>query len=119
MSDGVLYKSNGTTWTKSQAKRFDGVNMHDGVVKHSNGTTWYDNYPMEQVYTQKFNMTWCNGYNGSGVKLDPATWGDQPRSGGSVNFQGLWGFDRTAMKNFVSTGVVQSIKFTCRFTDPS
>ena len=119
MSDGVLYKANGSSWSKSQAKKFNGSSMSDGWVRHSNGSSWYDNYPMEQVYTQSFNVTWTQAYNGSGVKLDAATWGDHPRSGDSINFQGLFGFDRNAMLAFVENGVVQSIKFTCMFDDPS
>lgn len=119
MSDGVLYKSNGTTWTKSLAKKLGGAVISDTVVQHSNGTTWYKNFPMEQNYTQTFGVVWTQGYNGSGVFLDAATWGDHPRSGGSANFQGLFGFDRTAMVNFVAGGVVQSIKITVMFDDPA
>lgn len=120
MSDGVLYKSNGTTWTKSVCKRSEaGTSIVDGVLKHSNGVTWYDNYPMEQVYTQSFSVVWTQAYNGSGVKLDTGTWGDHPRSGDSANFQGLFGFDRTAMVDFVEGGVIQSIKITVMFDDPS
>lgn len=119
MSDGVLYKANGSVWTKSLARKAQGSIYTDTVVKHANGSVWYDNFPMEQVYTQKFNVVWTQAYNGSGVKLDPATWGDHPRSGDSVNFQGLFGFDRTAMLNFVEGGVVQALKFTCMFDDPS
>lgn len=119
MADGVLYKANGTTWTGSQAKKSNGTTLTANVIKHSNGTTWYDNFPMEQIYTQNFNVVWTQGYNGSGVFLDPPTWGDHPRSGGSVNFQGLFGFDRAAMQAFVASGVIQSIKITVMFDDPA
>lgn len=120
MSDGVLYKSNGTTWTKSVNKRMNGTATTDGIVKHSNGSTWYNNYPMEQLYESYFNVTWTHGYNGSGVKLDETTWGNHPRSGDATsNFYGLWGFDRVAMQNFVSTGIVQNIQIEVMFDDPS
>ena len=119
MSDGVLYKANATAWTKSQSKKANATVVSDGNVKHANATTWFKNYPMEQVFTQSFGVVWTHAYNGSGVQLDPATWGDHPRAGDSVNFQGLFGFDRSAMQTFVGTGVIQSIKFTCMFDDPS
>lgn len=119
MADGVLYKANGTTWTKSVAKKLGGAAISDTVVQHSNGTTWYDNFPMEQIYTQNFNVVWTQPYNGSGVSLDPTTWGDHPRSGDSINFQGLFGYDRAAMQAFVASGVVQSIKITVMFDDPT
>lgn len=121
MSDGVLYKSNGSTWTKSVSKKFDGINVHDGVVKHSNGTTWYDNYPMEQIYEQYFNVTWTHGYKwGTGQLLDEATWGDHPRCGdATADFMGMWGFDNAALKSFVSTGVIQLMQIQVMFDDPS
>jgi hypothetical protein len=119
MADGVLYKANGAVWSKSQAKKANGAVWSNGVVKHANGLDWFDNYPMEQLYTQEFDVVWTQAYNGSGVKLDPATWGDHPRCGDSANFQGLFGFDRTAIANFISGGVIQSVKFSCKFDDPS
>jgi hypothetical protein len=119
LSDGVLYKANATTWSKSQSKKMNASAISDGQVRHANATTWFDNYPMEQVFTQEFDVVWTQAYNGSGVKLDAATWGDHPRCGDSANFQGLFGFDRTAIANFISGGVVQSVKFSCRFDDPS
>jgi hypothetical protein len=91
----------------------------DGRVKHANATTWYDNYPMEQVFTDTFDVTWTQGFNGSAVKLDSATYGNHPRSGDSINFHGFFGFDRPAMQSFVGTGVVQSLKITVMFIDPS
>ena len=118
MSDGVLYKS-GATWTASVAKKLGGTVISDTVVQHSNGTTWYKNYPMTALYNQTFNVTWTAVFNWSGVKLDNATWGSHPRSGDSIGFIGLWGFDRTAMQNFVAAGVVQWVKITVMFDDPS
>ena len=118
MAKGVLYKADGSGWTKSLAKKANGSRWAETVVKHANGTTWYDNYPMEQLYTQKFSVVWTQGYTGAGVKLDAATWGDHPRSGDSVNFQGLFGFDRGAMQDFVAGGSIQAIKITVMFDDP-
>lgn len=91
----------------------------DGKVQHANATTWFDNYPMETSQSQTFNVVWTQAYNGSGVKLDPATWGDHPRAGDSIGFIGLWGFDNTALKSFVSTGTIQKIEYTIMFDDPS
>lgn len=120
MGKGVLYKSNGSSWSKSLNRDFDPVAKiwEQGTVKHSNGSTWYDNYPMEELHNKTFNVSWTQGYNGSGQKLDYATWGVHPRSGGSANFQGLFGFDRNAMRDFVAGGVVKFIKITVMFDDP-
>jgi hypothetical protein len=119
MGKGVLYKSNASTWSKSQSKKFTASAISTGKVRHANASTWFDNYPMEEIFTQTFGVSWTQAYNGSGVKLDSATWGDHPRCGDSVNFQGLFGFDNDAMRTFVASGVIQSIKFTCMFDDPS
>jgi hypothetical protein len=119
MGDGVLHKANASIWSKSQAKKFNATTVSDGIVRHANASTWFRNYPMEELHTQTFNVVWTQAYNGSGVFLDPATWGDHPRSGDSINFQGLFGFDRTAMQNFVAGGVIQSIRFTSKFIHPT
>lgn len=119
MSDGVLYKANASTWTKSVAKKMNATAVTDGVVKHADATTWYDNYPMEQLYDQYFNATWTKGYKADGTKLDLATWGDHPRSGDTADFVGMFGFDRTAMQNFVEAGIVQAIQIEIMFDDPS
>jgi hypothetical protein len=119
LSDGVVYKFNASTWSKSQSKKMNATTITDGKIRHANATTWYDNYPMEQLYEQYFNVVWTQGYTGSGEKLDTATWGDHPRSGDSVDFIGLFGFDRAAMQSFVSTGTIQEIKIEVMFDDPS
>lgn len=119
MSKGVLYKFNASSPSKSQSKKFSASSSSDGKVRHADASNWYDNYPMEQVYEQYFNVVWTQGYNGSGAKLDPATWGDHPRSGDTIDFHGLWGFDRTAMRDFVANGVVQDLQIVVRFDDPS
>lgn len=120
MSDGVLYKASATAWTKSVAKKFSATGVEDGLVKHADATAWYKNYPMEQLYDQYFDVQWTHGYNGSGVKLDDATWGDHPRSGDATsNFYGLWGFDNAAIKAFVGTGVIQALQIEVMFDDPT
>jgi hypothetical protein len=119
LSDGVLYKFNATAPSESQSRKFNASSSSDGQIKHANATTWYQNYPMEQVYEKYFNVEWTHAYNGSGVKLDQTTWGDHPRAGDSIGFIGLWGFDNTDMKNFVSGGEIQEIKVEVRFDDPS
>jgi hypothetical protein len=118
MGKGVLYKSNGSSWSKSKAMKGNGSRMADTIVKHSNGSTWYDNFPMEQEHTQNFYVQWTHGYKASGQRLDTGVWGDHPRSGDSVNFVGLFGFDRTDMKNFVANGKILEIKFTAKFEHP-
>lgn len=125
MGKGVVYKSNGTTWTKSTVKdtsNTTGTTFDDGLVKHYNAgaATWDQNYPMEQVYEAYFNVQWTQGYKyGSGQILDSATWGDHPRCGdATADFVGLWGFDRQAMKDFVGTGVLQDIQIIVMFDDP-
>ena len=110
MSDGVLYKANASTW--SQSKKMSATAVTDGKVRHANATTWFNNYPMEQVFTETFNVTWTHAYNGAGTKLDETTWGNHPRSGDSVDFKGAWGFDRTAMRNFVADGLHLGMKQT-------
>jgi hypothetical protein len=119
MSDGVLYKYNATTWSKSQAKKSNASTISDGVVRHANASTWFDNYPMEQLYDQTFDVVWTQGYNGAGAKLDAATWGDHPKSGDTIDFKGAWGFDRNAMRDFVADGVVQWVKIQVKFIDPA
>ena len=101
MSDGVLYKANATTWTKSQNKKSNATTISDGQVKHANATTWFKNYPMEQAYTQTFNATWSNGWRGDGVKLDLGVWNHNILVGSTTNYMGMFGFDKTAIQNFL------------------
>ena len=114
MSDGDLYKANATTWTKSVAKKFNATTVSDGNVKHANATTWYKNYPMETLQTQTFHATWSNGWRGDGVKLDLGVWNHNILVGSTTNYMGMYGFDKTAIQNFlkpnVDFGGVQSAK---------
>jgi hypothetical protein len=110
MSDGVLYKANATTWSKSQSKKFNATTISDGNIKHANASAWFKNYPMEQEYTQNFSVQWTQGYNGSGIKLDPATWGDDLFTGDTVGFQSMLGFDKNAIQSFVGNGQILSVK---------
>lgn len=119
MSKGELLKANATTWSKSTCNKMSATAITDGKVQHANATTWFDNYPMEQLHQQYFNVVWTQAYNGSGTKLDPATWGDHPRSGDSINFHGLFGFDRAAMQSFVAGGEVVKVQILVQFNDPS
>lgn len=119
MGKGELLKANATAWSKSQSQKMNATTASDGKVQHANATTWFDNYPMETVQEQYFNVVWTQAYNGSGVKLDAATWGDHPRAGDSIGFRGLWGFDNAAMKSFVGTGTIQKLQVEVMFDDPS
>lgn len=104
MTKGVLYKFNASTWSKSQAKKFNATTISDGKVRHANATTWYDNYPMEQSYTQTFNATWSQGWRGDGVRLDDGVWQGNIITGSTTNYKGMYGFDKTAIQNFLGTG---------------
>ena len=111
MSDGVLYKANATTWSKSTAKKFSASAVEDGIVKHANASTWFKNYPMEQQYDAYFSPTWSKAYQSAGIPLDSGVWGDQLWSGGS-QMQGktLIGYDRTAINNFVANGQILALQ---------
>ena len=122
MSDGVLYKFNASTWSKSVAKKFNATTVSDGQVKHANATTWYKNYPMETLQTQTFHATWSNGWRGDGVKLDLGVWNHNILVGSPTNYMGMYGFDKTAIQNFLSLSLVcltklsyaiQVITFAC------
>lgn len=115
MAKGVIYKSNGSTWSKTVVKDTSngtGTTFDEGVVKHYGGTTWYDNYPMEQEYEQYFSPTWSKAYQSANLPLDSGVWGDQLWSGGSsMQAKTLIGYDRTSINNFVTTtGQVLEIK---------
>jgi hypothetical protein len=126
MVKGVVYKCNGSTWSKSVVKDTSngtGTTYDEGFIQHYSATekTWHENYPMEQLYEAYFNAQWTQGYKyATGQILDTATWGDHPRCGdATANFCGLWGFDRAAMQAFVADGVVQDIQIEVMFDDPS
>jgi hypothetical protein len=127
VTKGVVYKNNGTTWTKCTVKdtgNGTSTTWDDGKIQHwyAGGNKWEDNYPMEQLYEQYFNVTWTHGYKwGTGQILDEATWGNHPRCGdATADFCGMWGFDNTALKNFVtSTGKIQKLQIEVMFDDPT
>lgn len=113
MAKGVVYKSNGTTWSKSTVKdtgNTTSITWDDGVIKHYGGTTWYENYPMEQIYTQTFNATWSQGWKGDGVRLDDGVWKGNILVGSTTNFRGMLGFSQSAIASFIGSGVVQSAR---------
>lgn len=115
MAQDVLYRNNGSGWSKSQCKRFSSTGMSDGVVKNSNGSSWDENYPMEQEYTATFNCQWTQGYNGNGIKLDSATWGDNlyvgDDSSGPKGMRSYIGYDGDAIADFIAGGRVTSVVF--------
>ena len=110
MGKGELLKANATAWSKSQSSKMSATAITDGKVQHANASTWYDNYPMVQEWEWDFGVQWTQGYNASGVKLDPATWGDDLFTGDTVGFQSMLGFDKTAIQNFVAAGEILSVK---------
>lgn len=110
MGKGVLYKFNASTWSKSQAKKFNATTISNGKVRHANASDWFDNYPMEQSYTETFNATWSQGYNGSGTALDAGVWQGNIITGSTTNYKGMFGFNQSAIQNFISGGTVTELK---------
>jgi hypothetical protein len=120
MSDGVLYKSNGSAFSKSQAKKMGGTAQTDGKVQHSNGVTWYDNYPMEQYYTQTFDCTWTQSYEGDGTQLFRGTfWKDDIVIGETTNYRGLMGFDKGKIQTFINGGTVTGLRLLINLRETS
>jgi hypothetical protein len=110
MGKGVLWKANTSTWSKTICKKFTTSTMSDGKVRHADTTTWYDNYPMEQYFTETFNATWSQGYNGSGTALDAGVWQGNIITGSTTNYKGMFGFNQSAIQNFISGGTVTELK---------
>jgi hypothetical protein len=101
MSDGVLYKFNASTWSKSVCKKFNASAVSDGVVKHANASSWFKNYPMEQYYTQQFNATWSQGWKWDGTRLDEGVWQENIITGSSTGYRGMLGFNQSAIQAFL------------------
>lgn len=115
MGKGVIYKSNGTTWSKStvQDTGNDTSTLWDaGVIKHFNAadSKWYDNYPMEQTYVQTFNATWSQGWKGDGTRLDTGVWQGNILVASTTNFRGMLGFSQSAIKTFIGTGTITKLR---------
>jgi hypothetical protein len=110
MAKGVLYKYNATTYSKSQSKKMSATSITDGKVRHANATTWYDNYPMEQYYTQLFNATWSQGWMGDGTRLDDTAWYNRIITGSTTGYRGMYGFNKTAIANFIESGTVTAAR---------
>ena len=111
MSNGALEKFNATTYSNSKAEKFNATTYSTGVVQHANATTWFDNYPTVQEYTQTFNATWSQGFKGDGVKLDDTAWYGNIITGSTTNYRGLYGFNKTAIANFIAGGTVTKALF--------
>ena len=110
MGKGVLWKANTSTWSKTICKKFTTSTMSDGKIRHADTTNWYDNYPMEQYFTETFNATWSQGYNGSGTALDAGVWQGNIITGSTTNYKGMFGFNQSAIQNFISGGTVTELK---------
>lgn len=107
MGKGVIYKCNGSTWSKSTVQdtgNTTSTTWDAGLIKHCNGSTWYDNYPMEQSYTQTFNATWSQGWKGDGTRLDEGVWNENILTGSTTGFRGMLGFNQSAIQAFLGTG---------------
>jgi hypothetical protein len=101
MGKGVLYKSNGSSWSKSLARKANDSRVADTIVKHSDGSSWYDNFPMEQYYTKTFIATWSQGWRGDGVRLDDGVWKGNILVGSTTNFRGMLGFNKNDIQAFL------------------
>jgi hypothetical protein len=110
MSKGVLYKANGSAWSKSQAMKGNGDYMTKGKIMHSNGTTWYDNFPMEEYFTREFPVTWSQGYKVDGTPLHDTAWYGNIITGSTTNYRGMLGFNQGEINSFISGGTVTSAK---------
>lgn len=104
MGNGVLWKANTSTWSKTIAKKFNTSDMSDGRVRHADASNWYDNYPMEQYFTQTFNAIWSQGYNEAGTPLDAGVWQGNILTGSTSNYKGMFGFDKAAIQAFIGSG---------------
>jgi len=119
MGKGEFQKEADTTWSDTQAKKFNAKTGTTGKVMHSSSNAWHENYPQTNVYEQYFNVTWTQGYNGSGTKLDYGVWGEHPKAGDTFGFIGLFGFNNADLKNFVAGGVVQNMQIEVAIDSPS
>lgn len=120
MSDGVLYKYNASAPSKAVSRRFTASTMNDGIIKHANASTWFKNYPMEQYYTENFDVKWTQSYQGDGVALFNGTfWEHDLVVGDDENFRALMGFDKNAIQAFIGSGVVTAVKLLINLKETS
>lgn len=110
MGKGVLYKYTTTSESKSICKKYTTNAEYNGTIKHYDTVNQYDNYPMEQYYTQTFNAIWSQGYNGSGTALDAGVWQGNILTGSTSNYKGMFGFNQSAIQNFIAGGTVTELK---------
>jgi len=104
LGKGVLWKANTIDWTKTFAKKFNATTMTDGKVRHADTANWYDNYPMEQYFTQTFDATWSQGWIGNGTRLDDGVWQGNILTASTSNYRGMLGFNQGAIQAFLGSG---------------
>lgn len=104
MGKGVLWKATTNTWSKTFCKKFTTNAMFDGKVRHADTTNWYDNYPMEQLVSQKFDATWSQGWIGNGTRLDDGVWQGNILTASTSNYRGMFGFNQGAIQAFLGSG---------------
>jgi hypothetical protein len=104
MGKGVLYKYTTSSESKSICKKYTTNAESDGRIYHYDTANQYENYPMEQLYTQTFNATWSQGFRGDGVRLDDGVWQGNVLTGSTTNYRGMFGFNKTAIQNFLGPG---------------
>lgn len=111
MGKGVLYKFNASTWSKSQAKKMNASAISEGKVRHADASSWFDNFPMEQEYTENFKATWSQGWMGDGTRLDDTAWYNRIITGSTTGYRGMYGFNKSAIQSFIADGTVTKARF--------
>lgn len=124
MGKGVVYKCNGSTWSKSIVKDTSNTSAtwDDGLVKHwdTDTNTWDDNYPMEQYYTQNFDSVWTQSYQGDGVALyNGSFWLDDLVVGDDENFRAIIGFKQSDIQAFINGGKVTGCRLLINLKETS
>jgi len=109
MGKGVLYKYTTSSESKSICKKYTTNAENDGRIYHYDINNQYTNYPMEEYFTQTFNVTWSQGFRGDGVRLDDGVWQGNILTGSTSNYRGMLGFDKNAIQNFLGPGNFGSV----------
>lgn len=120
MADKNFLVSEGTAWHERLVQPTQGTAWYEKTVKVSNGADWFVSYPREKYYTQNFDATWTQAYQGDGVPLYRGTyWLDDIVVGDDPNFRGLVGFKQSDLQAFIGDGVVTSCKLLLNLKETS
>jgi hypothetical protein len=120
MADKAFKVSEGTAWHERTVTPSEGTAWHERTVKVTEGTTWYENYPRAAYYTQLFDCTWTQSYEGDGTALYRGTfWKDDIVIGETTNYRGLMGFDKSKIQTFISGGTVTGLRLLINLRETS